>query len=46
MAGRATYRRDDGETIEVEAGTCVLFPAGWTGDCTVHETMRNIYMLK
>ena len=45
VAGRATYRRDDGEVIAVEAGTVVLFPAGWTGECTVHETMRNIYML-
>lgn len=45
VAGRATYRSDDGETIEVDAGTCVLFPAGWTGECTVHETMRNVYML-
>lgn len=45
VAGRATYRRDDGEVIKVAPGTCVLFPAGWTGRCTVHETIRNIYML-
>lgn len=45
VSGRATYRRDDGEVIEVEAGTVVMFPAGWTGECTVHETMRNLYML-
>lgn len=45
VAGRATYRKDDGETIDIEAGTVVLFPAGWAGECTVHETMRNVYML-
>ena len=45
VAGRATYRRDDGEEIAIEPGTVVLFPAGWTGECTVHETMRNVYML-
>lgn len=45
VAGRATYTSDDGEVIEVTAGTCVSFPAGWTGNCTVHETIRNIYML-
>lgn len=45
VAGRATYRSDGGETIEVAAGTVVLFPAGWAGECTVHETMRNVYML-
>ena len=45
VAGRATYRADDGDVVDVEAGTAVMFPAGWTGECTVHETMRNIYML-
>ncbi len=45
VAGRATYRSNDGETIDIETGTVVLFPAGWTGECTVHETMRNVYML-
>jgi len=45
VAGQATYREDNGEITEVEGGTVVMFPAGWTGQCTVHETMRNIYML-
>ena len=45
VAGRATYRSDSGEVIEVTPGTAVLFPAGWTGECTVHDTMRNIYLL-
>ncbi|AMY02918.1 cupin domain-containing protein [Mesorhizobium ciceri] len=45
VAGRATYRSDFGEMIEVSTGTVVMFPAGWRGECTVHETMRNVYML-
>jgi uncharacterized cupin superfamily protein len=45
VAGRASYLRDNGEQIEVTAGTLVMFPAGWTGECTVHETLRNTYML-
>ncbi|MDN2581242.1 cupin domain-containing protein [Aquibium sp. ELW1220] len=45
VSGKAVYRSDDGETIEVGPGTAVMFPAGWTGECTVIETMRNIYML-
>ena len=45
VAGRATYVRDTGEVIEVRAHTVVMFPGGWTGTCTVHETMRNIYIL-
>jgi uncharacterized cupin superfamily protein len=43
--GRATYTHDNGEVIEVSPGTAVTFLAGWTGECVVHETMRNIYML-
>ena len=45
VAGRATYTKDDGEVIKITPGTVVLFPAGWTGTCTVHDTMRNIYIL-
>lgn len=45
VAGRAVYRSDAGETIEVEAGAVVHFPKGWTGECEVIETLRNLYML-
>jgi uncharacterized cupin superfamily protein len=45
VAGRATYTSDDGEVIAVTPGTCVLFPAGWTGRAEIHETIRNLYML-
>lgn len=43
--GRATYTSDQGEIIEVKAGTVVHFKQGWTGQCEVHETIRNVYML-
>jgi uncharacterized cupin superfamily protein len=45
IAGAATYRHDNGEVIEVRPNTLVLFPAGWTGECHVRETLRNVYML-
>jgi uncharacterized protein len=45
VAGRADYVRDNGERIEILPETLVLFPAGWSGTCTVHETLRNTYML-
>lgn len=45
VSGRATYVHQDGEVIEIEPSTVVLFPAGWSGECTVHETMRNTYIL-
>ena len=45
VAGRADYLRDNGERVEIVPHTLVLFPAGWRGECAVHETMRNTYML-
>ena len=45
VSGRATYTHESGEVIEIVPGTVVLFPAGWKGTCTVHDTMRNVYML-
>lgn len=45
VAGRAVYRSDDDEVIEIEPGTVVHFPKGWCGECEVLETMRNLYML-
>ena len=45
IAGRAEYLRDNGERVEILPETLVLFPAGWSGVCTVHETIRNTYML-
>jgi uncharacterized protein len=45
VAGHAEYLRDNGERIDVLPDTLVLFPAGWSGECTVQESMRNTYML-
>jgi len=45
VGGRADYVRDNDERIEILPETLVLFPAGWSGTCAVHETMRNTYML-
>jgi uncharacterized protein len=45
VSGRADYLSDGGERIAISARTLVMFPAGWRGECTVHETMRNTYML-
>ena len=45
LSGRATYKSSEGEIIDISPGTLVMFPAGWQGECTVHETMRNTYLL-
>jgi uncharacterized protein len=46
VSGTASYSHETGEVIEVQPGTVVLFPAGWKGICTVHHTIRNVYMLR
>ncbi|MDH5311986.1 MAG: cupin domain-containing protein [Gammaproteobacteria bacterium] len=46
LAGRCTYVRDDGEVIEIAPGTIAFFPEGWRGVCTVHETVRKVYMIR
>ncbi|MCF8070007.1 MAG: cupin domain-containing protein [Desulfobacterales bacterium] len=45
ISGDALYESVTGDKINVSAGTCVLFPAGWEGTCTVKKTIRNVYML-
>lgn len=45
MAGRAHYRSDSGEDLTVEPDMAVLFPAGWSGEARVEETLRVSYML-
>ena len=45
LSGRADYRHHNGERVTIGPNTLVLFPAGWHGECTVHETIRNTYML-
>ena len=44
--GRCTYTHDGGEVIEIRPGTIAVFPAGWHGRCTVHETVRKVYAIR
>lgn len=44
--GRGSYVRDDGETIEVGAGTVIFFPAGWTGTSIITETLSKAFMCR
>jgi len=45
VSGKAIYQSDQGEVINVQAGSCVHFKAGWRGTCEVLNTLRNVYML-
>jgi uncharacterized cupin superfamily protein len=46
LSGRGTYVHEDGERIPVEAGTLVLFPAGWTGTSEITETLTKAFMCR
>ena len=45
LEGRCTYVHDDGEVIEIEPDTAAFFPKDWKGVCTVHETVKKVYMI-
>ncbi len=45
VSGQCTYHSNSGEMTEVSAGSVVHFESGWSGECTVHQTIRNTYML-
>lgn len=46
IAGASTYTHDNGEVIEVRPDTLGYFPAGWSGQCQVHETVRKVYVIR
>ena len=45
LSGRMTVQRDGQEPVDVEAGTSAVFPIGWCGAWTVHETLRKVYVI-
>ena len=46
LAGRCTYVHDNGDVIEVTPDTAAFFPQDWKGVCTVHETIKKVYMVR
>ena len=46
LSGHCVYAGDSGEVIRVSADTTIFFPAGWTGECRVSETVRKVYMIR
>jgi hypothetical protein len=45
IAGRCKFHHDGGETIEINAGDAVYFPANTKGTWEVIETVRKTYFL-
>jgi uncharacterized cupin superfamily protein len=46
LSGRATYVHESGDVVEIAPDTAAFFPRGWTGTCTVHQTVRKIYLIR
>ena len=46
LEGRCTYVHESGEVIEVTPDTAAFFPQDWKGVCTVHETVKKLYMIR
>ena len=46
LEGRCSYVHESGETIEIAPDTVVFFPKDWKGVCTVHETVKKVYMIR
>ena len=45
VAGRMTVTPDGGEPVEMAAGDAAVFPRGWSGAWTIHETVRKVYAI-
>ncbi|MES0185627.1 cupin domain-containing protein [Mesorhizobium sp. C386A] len=46
LEGRCTYVHESGEVIQIEPDTAAFFPQNWKGVCTVHETIKKVYMIR
>ena len=40
-----TCHEDGGEPTEVGPGTTAIFPIGWKGTWTIHETLRKVFVV-
>ena len=46
LHGACTYTADSGETIEIAGGDTAWFPAGWSGNCTVHKAVAKVFLIR
>ena len=46
LEGRCTYVHESGEVIEIGPDVAAFFPQDWKGVCTVHETIKKVYMIR
>jgi uncharacterized cupin superfamily protein len=43
LSGRMTVQQDGEDGVTLTAGSSAVFPLGWTGTWTVHETLRKVF---
>ena len=46
LEGSCTYVHESGEVIEITPDTAAFFPQDWKGTCTIHETVKKVYMIR
>lgn len=45
LSGSMTVIEDGGEPVTLTAGSSAVFPVGWCGNWTVHETLRKVFVI-
>ncbi|MFF1946291.1 cupin domain-containing protein [Rhodococcus qingshengii] len=45
LSGRMIATVDDGEPVEITAGTTAYFPLGWRGTWDVQERLRKVFVV-
>lgn len=45
LSGKGRITDDDGTVTQIEAGTVVTLPKGWTGRWDIEETTRKVYVI-
>jgi uncharacterized cupin superfamily protein len=45
ISGRMTVEQDGEPPVELTAGSSAVFPIGWKGTWTVHETLRKVFVV-
>ena len=45
LSGSMTVVEDGGDAVTLTAGSSSVFPVGWCGNWTVHETLRKVFVI-
>jgi hypothetical protein len=45
LSGSGTVEGDDGTSVDIEAGSLLVLPIGWSGTWIIHERIRKTYVL-